>query len=227
MRYVQPEHHPFLGGGGTGHSAYGGGLQLGPYWGTVKLLAPALDMTDTPGDTIKIHSHYYKSEAPVDYGTISPDGRWAFCTGAGADVDGQIVGFELHEPGNVVPIYFHNTSRVGWDVKEYVYVTPDSTKIIQYCSDMLGDGDMYVVAFQRPEPPRDIRVDDTEEGLTVSWQPPRQSKEVWAYNAYHSMGRTTGFEKVNPQPVENTRFVHRGADPRSVYLVTAVDNGCT
>jgi hypothetical protein len=107
-------------------------------------VAPFADRMDQPGDAVRLHGNYHECSVPVDYGVIAPDRRWAFHDGIGGDVDRQIVAFDLKEPGNVIPVFFHNTSSVGYDVKPYVNVSPDSTKLLLHSSDMLGDGEAYL-----------------------------------------------------------------------------------
>ncbi len=207
-----------------GHNARGGGMIFGPYGSVLKLIAPEFDMSETPGDAVRIHSNYHNSRIEVDYGTVSPDGRWAFQDGTRGDVDRQIVGFDLNEGGNVMPIFFHNTSSVGWDVKPYVRVSPDSTKIVLFSCDMLGDGDVLLVPFQRPDPPREIAAREAEMGLVVSWKPAERSAETRGYNVYRSAGRAGGFRRLNDTPMVETKFSDIGASPKGAYLVTAVDN---
>jgi len=209
---------------GGGHTALGGGMLFGSYGRVGKIVAPFVDRTDSPGDSVRLHGNYHNCSVPVDYGIISPDGRWAFHDGVGGDVDRQIVAFDLNDPGNVIPVFFHNTSSVGYDVKPYVKVSPDSTKLLLHSSDMLGDGEVFLVPFQRPEPPRNIVVRRTAEGVRITWKPAKQSAETRGYNIYHSTGRTVGFTRLNEELIPGNNFLHRDADPRSVYLITAVEH---
>jgi hypothetical protein len=207
-----------------GHVAVGGGMRFGAYGNLLKLAHPDYDNTDTPGDAIRLLGNYRNSQVDVDYGIISPDGRWAFQDGVKGDVDRQIVAFDLNEGGNAMPIFFHNTSSVGWDVKPYVKVSPDSTKLALYSSDMLGDGDVMMVPFQRPEPPREVTVTKAANGAQIAWKPAAHSAEVQGYNVYHSLSRAGAFARLNETPIAATNFTHARSDAHSVYLVTAVDN---
>jgi hypothetical protein len=208
----------------SGHVAGGGPVMFGPYGWIMKLVTPAVDRNDTPGDAIRIHSNYYRSNVHVDYGVVSLDGRWAFQDGYRGDVDRQIIAFDLQEGGTVIPVFFHNTSSVGWDVKPYVRVSPDGTKLLLYGCDMLGDGEALLAPFRRPEPPRDIRVENKAGGLRITWKTPAPAREVWGYHVYQSLDRAVGFRRLTRQLVIDREFFHAQADPLSAYLVTAVDN---
>ncbi len=212
---------------GGGHTATGETHALGPYGKVMKIVVPLHLTTDQPGDAIRIHGNYYNCQVPVDYGTVSPDGRWAFQDGHGhgpVDLDRQIVGFDLEEGGNVIPIWFYQGSRSNWGILPYLKVSPDSTKLLLQSSDMLGSGDLYVVPFQRPEPPRELNVEKTGRGLRIAWKPPAAARELWGYHVYRSSGRACGFQRINPSLVIENEFVDIEAQTQSVYLVTAVDN---
>lgn len=212
---------------GGGHTAMGETHALGPYGKVLKIVVPLDLATDQPGEAIRIHGNYYQCQVPVDYGTVSPDGRWAFQDGHGkgpVDLNQQIVGFDLHEGGNVIPIWFYQGSRSNWGILPYLKVSPDSTKLLLQSSDMLGSGDLYAAPFQRPEPPREMHVEKTEQGLSIVWKAPAAARELWGYHVYRSLGRGLGFQRVNPRLVIGSEFLHPQAQTQSVYLVTAVDN---
>lgn len=212
---------------GGSHTAMGETRAMGAYGRVAKIVVPVDLVTDQPGDAIRLHGNYDNCQVPVDYGTVSPDGRWAFQDGHGkgpVDLDGQIVGFDLCEGGNVIPIWFYQGSRSNWGILPYLKVSPDSTKLLLQSSDMLGSGDIYVTPFQRPEPPGEVNVERAERGLRITWKTPVAARELWGYHVYQSLGRGLEFRRVNPRLVIGNEFLHAPAQAQSVYLVTAVDN---
>lgn len=212
---------------GGGHTALGETHALGPYGKVMKIVVPTELCTDQPGDAIRIHGNYHNCRVPVDYGTVSPDGRWAFQDGHGkgpVDLDQQIAGFDLAEGGNVIPIWFYQGSRSNWGILPYLKVSPDSTKLLLQSSDMLGSGDIYMAPFQRPEPPRELAVAQTPKGLRLTWKNPRQCEELCGYNVYRGKGRGVGFRRINGGLVNGNEFVDPAGGPAAAYLVTAIDN---
>ncbi|MCF7847877.1 MAG: hypothetical protein K9M45_03415 [Kiritimatiellales bacterium] len=89
--------------------------------------------------------------------------------------------------GKVVPISCHGSSYSGWGsgvsdpeaTHPAPVCSPDETKIV-YDSDMLGQPDVWVAVWKRPQAPRNVQFKNG----TLSWKEPELHREVAGYVLY-------------------------------------------
>ena len=93
--------------------------------------------------------------------------------------------------GQLTPLAYHGSSYSGWSsavpdpeaTHPAPICSPDETKVI-YDSDLFGQPDIWVVVWQRPGAPREVRFADG----VLTWTAPELHREVAGYNVYRQAG---------------------------------------
>ncbi|HUU43164.1 MAG TPA: hypothetical protein VMX57_05260, partial [Planctomycetota bacterium] len=179
-----------------GHSAGGLHWTIGPYSSLMKLLVRngLHAQTEATADDTKIFANYAEPVV-VDYGHVSSNGKWCVTNGVAGDVQGQHVMISTADPATVLRTCFYNTSRNDWPTNTYSSASPDATKVA-YVSDQLGHGDVYIAVTGRPAPPKDLKATRdlarAGEKVTLTWQPPKETREIAGYRVYRSSTSGSG-----------------------------------
>ena len=204
-----------------GHAAGGLNFTIGPYGEALKLKVPN-DMhiqSEAEADAIRIFANY-RENVEVDYGNVSPNGKWMVTDGVRGDLEGKHLMFSIDDPAAVLQVCNHHTSRNDWVTNTYSAASPDATKVA-WISDQFDDGDVYMAITGRPAPPTELKAVRNDAGVQLSWHAPKGAREVAGYRVYRSLKGGTGFIPFNREPMKATEFLDENAPKDSTFYVVA------
>ncbi len=166
----------------SSHSGGGFGKYLGQYEGGLLLSYPNTELSQAPGDQVKIVGNW-KNPIRTDYGGLIDKGDWWLVNGNGGDVNGQHLLINMNDSATVLRIVGYNTSRNSWSTNTYSMASPDATKI-SWMSDQLGSGEVYTAVARHPDPVRELMVKQVGSKVDLRWQAPERCTELAGYAIY-------------------------------------------
>jgi hypothetical protein len=103
-------------------------------------------------------------------------------------------------------------------------LSPDGTKV-GYGSNMLGDIDFYMAIVRRPDVPTNVASRRTPEGVEVTWQPGKHSREIAGYHVFRAEKSAGEYRQLTADPVAGTRYLDADAPAaQAAYVVTAIEH---
>jgi len=158
-----------------------------------------------------------------------------------------IVSMNYHDYGE--RLQAHRQNQYGKTVFFPAQATsPDGTKVA-YASGMLSDSpaskaDVYFAVARYPLPPVNLRVveritrshgrqtvdsvrgrpragERSYDEMTLTWTPPRYSREIAGYHVYHSSKSGEGYRRLTTSPVNEEQFE---VSSNGFYVVTSVEH---
>ncbi|MBM4044986.1 MAG: hypothetical protein FJ279_07725, partial [Planctomycetes bacterium] len=101
--------------------------------------------------------------------------------------------------------------------------SPDGTKLV-YQSSMLGNNDVYQAIVKHPEPPVQVALRREGQAVVLTWQPPRQHKEVRGHNVFRAARSASGYVRLNRDLVTTPTFTDPAPPKSAYYAITSVEH---